>query len=187
MEDDLVELGGGEETVSSHRRIARARSLQRPLTEIAREDDVNDVLGGEAPLRGDRVDDRDRPLDRKLFLDPDLLQQFAVERVDEALTGVDPAAGQQPVLLAALLVAAEQDATLAAEDRRHADPRLDAHYTREEPKPRSPRSVSASSSCSSSVISGTGRTTSCAIRMPGSTTNVSPASVLWKTTRTSPR
>ena len=41
----------------------------------------------------------------------------------------------------------------------------------EEPKPRTPRSLSGSSSTSASSSSGTGRTTSWAIRIPGSTTN----------------
>ena len=60
--------------------------------------------------------------------------------------------------------------------RRDADPRLGAHaYARDDPKPRTPRSLAGSSSTSTSSSSGTGRTTSWAIRMPGSTVNDSLA------------
>ena len=45
----------------------------------------------------------------------------------------------------------------------------------------------ASASTSSQLACGTATTTSWAIRMPGSTTNVSRGSVLWRITRSSPR
>ena len=89
---------------------------------------------------------------------PDLLGQLAVQRVDEALARVHPAAGQQPVLLAVLLVPAEQDASPASagSPRRGSAARPS---WRDEPKPRTPRSLSGSSSTSTGSSSGTGSTT----------------------------
>jgi hypothetical protein len=40
-----------------------------------------------------------------------------VQRVDEALPTVDAAAGQEPILLAGLLVPAEEHTSLPAQDR----------------------------------------------------------------------
>ena len=58
----------------------------------------------------------------------DLLLELAAQRLDEALAAVDAAAGQQPVLAAAgLLVPAEEDAALPAEERGDADARLERH------------------------------------------------------------
>ena len=54
----------------------------------------------------------------------------------QALTRVDAAAGQQPVLAPALLVAAEEQPVLPAQDGRDADARLGAASAPEEPKPR---------------------------------------------------
>ena len=135
--------------------VVRGDLLERLPGQVAGEDDVHDVLGGEAAHRRDRVDDRHRPLDRHLGADADLLGELAVEGVDEALAGVDAAARQQPVLLAVLLVPAEEDARLPAQDRRDADPRL-GHQWRDEPKPRTPRSLSGSSSTSTGSSSGSG-------------------------------
>ena len=72
----------------------------------------------------------------------------------QRLAAVDPAARQQPVLLARLLLAAEQHAVLPAQERRDADARL--HQCRDDPKPRTPRSDSGSSSTSTSSTSGSG-------------------------------
>ena len=58
--------------------------------------------------------------------------------------------------------------------RRIADTRILGSITRqldEEPNPRAPRSLAASSSTSTSRTEATGATTSCAIRIPGSTEN----------------
>src|SRR4029077_6056946 len=111
--------------------------------------------------------------------DADLLRELAVQCVDEALPCVDAAAGQEPVVAAALLlVAAEQDLPLPAKQRRDADPRLLRHQAAELPKPRTPRSLSGSSSTSTGSMPGTSTTTSCAMRIPGSTTNGSCGSVL---------
>src|SRR6266516_2458029 len=188
MEHDVVELDTVEQPVASHRRILRRDSGERTPREIAGEDDVHDVLDCEGPLRRDRVDEGDRPLDRDLVLDADLLVKLAVERVGETLAGVHASARQQPVLAAArLLVAAEQDPVLPPQQRRDPDPRFGAHQTADEPKPRTPRSLSGSSSTSTGSMPGTGTTTSCAMRMPGSTTNGSRRSVLSRTIFSSPR
>jgi hypothetical protein len=100
--------------------------LERTTGQVACEDDVDDVLRGEAAHRRDRVDDRNRPLHRDLVLDPDLLGQLAVERVDEALAGVDAPAREQPVVATVLLVPAEQEAPLPAQQRGDADAGLKA-------------------------------------------------------------
>src|SRR4029077_4100798 len=86
------------------------------------------------------------------------------------------AARTQPVLAAGLLLPQEQDAVLPAQE--HADPEPRLVQDAEDPKPRTPRSDAGSSSTSRSSTSGTGRMTSCAIRIPGSTTNGSRRSVL---------
>src|SRR6476646_4426652 len=168
MEHDLVEVALVEEPVAAHGRVLGGDSFERASREIAREDDVHDVLRRERALRRDRVDDRDRPFDRELVLDPDLLAKLAVERIDKALARVDAAAGQQPVLAAVgLLVAAQEDPVRPAQERRDADPWFHA-YTFELPKPRTPRSLSGSSSTSTGSRPGTCMTTSCAMRIPGS-------------------
>src|SRR5581483_4774401 len=187
MQCDAVEVGGVEQPVPAYRGVLRGHGLERPSGEVGREDDVHDVLRAEPALGRDRVDDRDRPLDWQLVGDADLLEQLAMERGDEALARIDAAAGQEPILAAAgLLVAAQQDAVLPAQNRRDTDARL-LHQAAEEPKPRTPRSLSGSSSTSIGSTVATGTTTSCAMRMPGSTTNDSRASVLSRTMRNSPR
>ncbi len=160
-----------EEACALHRRVLRLDVAERPVREIGGEDDVHDMLAREHRGRCDRVDDRDRPFELHVGFDPELLAQLPAQRLDQRLPHVDTAARQQPVLLARLLLAAEQHAPLPEQDRRDTDPRL--HQCFEEPKPRSPRSLAGSSSTSTSSSRGTGRTTSWAIRIPGSTTNVS--------------
>src|SRR5450759_1740068 len=128
----------------------------------------------------DRVGEGDRAFDRDLVLDPELLGQL--------LSVFDAASGEQPVLLARLLLPAEQDASAPAEHCRDADARLShLSYTLEEPKPRTPRSLSGSSSTSTSSISGRRMSTSWAIRISGSIVKESARSVLSTTTRSSPR
>src|SRR6185312_10260453 len=187
MQDDVVEITDLEEPVPAHGCIPRGDRFERSPAEIAREDDVHDMLRREAVPRGDRVDECDGSFHRELIVDADLLGELAVQRVDETLAAVDAAAGQKPVLLARLLVAAEEHAPLPAQDRRDTDARLGLHHVAEDPNPRTPRSLAGSSSTSTSSSSGIGRTTSCAIRIPRSTTNGSVASVFSSTTRSSPR
>src|SRR5882672_3278243 len=176
MDDDFPQLLVGEEPRALDRRVARLDVLQRAVREIGGEDDVDDVLAREQRLRRDRVADRDRPLELNVRLDAELLAQLASQRFDQRLAAVHAASRQQPVLLVRLLLTAEEHPPLPAEDRADADARL--HQWRDEPKPRTPRSLSGSSSTSTNSMSGTGRMTSCAIRMPGSTTNGSWGSVL---------
>ena len=73
------------------------------------------------------------PSTGSFVVDPDLLRELAVQRVDEALARVDAAARQQPVLLSRLLVPAEQHPALPAQDRRDADARLGAHQAPDDP------------------------------------------------------
>ena len=103
----------------------------------------------------DRVDDRDRALDRQVVVDPDLLGELAVQRVDEALAGVDAAAGQQPVLAARASRAGR--AGSGPRQRRIAETRMRgsvASRARDEPKPRTPRSLAGSSSTSTRLELG---------------------------------
>ena len=93
--------------MTAHGFVARDGALQGAV-ELAGEDDVDDVLRPQAPLRRDRLDDRDRPLDGQLVVLPDepcLLRELALERVHERLAAANASAGEQPVLSPALLVA----------------------------------------------------------------------------------
>src|SRR6266536_63109 len=156
VQADLVELVRGEQAMAPHCGIPGGHRLERSATQVAREDDVDDVLGGEAADGRDRVDDRDRALDGRLVVDPELLGELAVKRVDEALARVDAASGKEPVVAFPLLVPAEQDASPPAQERRDTDPGL-AHDP-EEPCPRSPRSLGGSSLTSRRASSGSATT-----------------------------
>ena len=137
-----------------------------------------------APLGRDRLGDRDRALERERVAEPELLAELALQRLVQALPRVDAAARQQPVLLAGLLLPAEQHAVLPAQQRGHANARL--HQCRRAEAAHAALRLGQLSTSTGST-SGTGSTTSCAIRIPGSTTNVSRASVFSSVTRSSPR
>src|SRR5581483_9230158 len=118
------------------------------------------VLRGGNALRRDRLDNADGPFQGDLVVDADLLVELAIERVDEALAGVDAAARKQPVGAApGFLVAAEEDPPAPPEHRRDPDPRLDPHQAADDPKPRTPRSLWGSSLTSTGSTAGTGMTT----------------------------
>src|SRR3954447_712075 len=187
MQDELGQLVRSEQAMTAHGGVVRGDGLERPAAEVAGEDDVDDVLGCEAAHGRDRVDDRDRPFDRHLVGDTDLLGELAVQRVDERLARVDSPTGQKPAVAAGLFMPAEEDPPLPAQHRGDADAWLRAHQSFDEPNPRTPRSLSGSDSTSTVATSGTGTTTSWAIRIPGSTTNDSRRSVFSNATRISPR
>jgi hypothetical protein len=129
MQRDAVELVGREEPMAAYGLVARHDTLERAV-QLAGEDDMDDVLRPQTPLRRDRLDDRDRPLDRQLVADRPrarLLRQLALQRVDERLAARHAAPGQQPVLAAALLVADEEDRPAPVQERRDPDARLGAH------------------------------------------------------------
>src|SRR2546430_10471638 len=130
MQDDVVEVVETEQPVPADGRVLRVDRLQRASAEVAREDDVDDVLGREALHGRDRVDDRDRALNRHLLADSELLPELSVQRIDQALPRVHAPARQQPVLLAGLLVAAEQHPVVPTQQRRDADPGLSPHGPR---------------------------------------------------------
>ena len=125
------------------------------------------------------------PSSGKPSLEAELLLQLATQRSDQRLAAVHATPGQQPVLAAGLLLPAEEDPVLPVDQRRDPDARR-AHAA-VDPKPRTPRSDSGSSSTSIKSTSGTGRTTSWAIRIPGRTTNASRRSVFSRATLSSPR
>src|SRR5207248_5049050 len=110
-------------------------------------------------------------------VDPDLLRELPAQGIDERLARIHPPAGEQPVVLVLLLVAAEQNAIPPVQERRDPDPRL-AQFLPDDPKPPSPRSLGGSSSTSRRLAVGTATTRSWAILMPGSTTKGACLSVL---------
>jgi len=119
--------------------------------------------------------------------EPRLLPQLALERVEKALPRSDTAAREEPHLAVVLVMPAEENPAAPAENRRDPQPGCALAHWAEEPNPRSPRPLVASSCTSRTSTVATGAITSCAIRMPGVTTNVSCASVFRRTTRISPR
>ena len=133
----------------------------------------------------DRVDDRDRALERWRH-DPDLLGDLALERVHQRLARVNAAAREQPDVAPALVVPAEQDAVTPPEERRDADPRLRADHP-DEPNPAAPRSLARELLQLDQVHARRLDRTSCAILIPGSTTKASCLSVLSMITFNSPR
>ena len=83
-----------------------------------------------------------------------LLGELAVERLDERLAAPHAAAREQPVLAAALLVAAEEDRAVPAEQGGDADPRLRVASGPGRAEASSPRSLGGSSSTSTSSTEG---------------------------------
>src|SRR6266568_324253 len=176
MQHDSVEILEREQPVAAHGRILRAHSLERAAREVPREDDVHHVLAHEWTLGSDRVHDRDRPFEWNILVDAELLSELTLQRVDQAFTRVHPTPRQEPILLSGLLVPAEEDRAAPVQESRDADARF-ADHARDDPKPRSPRSLAGNSSTSSSSTAGSCTTTSCAMRIPASTANASSRSV----------
>src|SRR5262249_9589832 len=148
------------------------------------------VLRPEASFGRDRLDDRHWPFDGQLhpaLHNAGFLGELALERLRERLAAVHAAAGKQPVLVTALLVPDQEYPPVPTENRGYSNARFRSHQWADDPKPRTPRSLSVNSSTSTRVTAGTGMTTSWAIRIPGSTVNASCASVLSSTMRSSPR
>ena len=104
------------EGLAPNRRVLRRRGLERAALEITGEDDVDDVLRGEAAHRRNRIDDRHGPLDRDLVGDPHLLGKLAMKGPDEAFARIDSAAWEEPVLAPGLLVWRLGRAYLAVDD-----------------------------------------------------------------------
>ena len=151
-------------------------SSERPL-EVAGEDHVDDVLRARLRVGRDRVDDRHRPLDGQLVVDADLLRRARAGARRRAISpDVDPAARAAASTPSRASRAGRAGCGVPAEDGRDADARLGAHHTREEPNPRAPRSLAGQLGRPRPTSRpATATTTSCAIRMPGSTTNGSLA------------
>src|SRR5262245_44859577 len=116
----------------AHGRVRRRDALERPARHIGREDDVYDMTSYEGAPRSDRVDHCDGPFKRQLFADAHFLLQLPSQGLDEALAAVDTSARQQPVLATPrLLVPAEKDTPLPAENGRDADARFERHQCAE--------------------------------------------------------
>src|SRR6266550_1731686 len=88
VEHDVVELAGVEEAMPAYGGVLRGDALEGTAGEVGGEDDVHDVLPDEGAPGGDRVDDGDRPFERKVVFDPHFLLELAAQGVDEALCGV---------------------------------------------------------------------------------------------------
>ena len=116
----------------------------------------------------DRVDDRDRALERHLV--PPGRTRSPPTAPAAARAGGSRRRGPRRRAAASTRRpasrAGEQDATPPAKDRRDPDPGLAHAQPAEDPKPRAPRSLAASSSTSTRRSDATGATTSCAMRMP---------------------
>ena len=132
---------------------------------------MDDVLRGEAADWRDRVDDGYRALDRDLVRQADLLRKLAVECATRLSPEFTPPPGSSQYARSAFSCRQSRIRPPQLQDRRHADTRLGRHQAFDDPKPRTPRSVAGSSSTSTGSTSASGTTTSCAIRIPGSTTN----------------
>jgi len=81
--------------MAAHCFVAGDGAFERPV-ERPGEDDMDDVLRPEAAFRRDRLDDRDRPLDRQLVAiahEARLFRQLALQRVDERLAARHAAPG----------------------------------------------------------------------------------------------
>ncbi len=183
---ELAELGAADDADVAHRRVGRRQ--QRGVGQRNGVDDVHDVAARAVAGRRDRLRQRDRHAGRQPA-QAALLGQLAAQGGLHRLAGLDSATGQEPVGPPRLLVPHEHERVLAAvEEPADAQPwRLVAHTRPLDPKPCSPRALAASDSRTVTAIAGSATTTSCAMRMPGSTRKASDASVLSSVTRSSPR
>jgi hypothetical protein len=129
MQHDLVELVETDKAMTSHGLVVRHNAGER-APELGGEDNMDDVFCPPAALRRDRFDDRDRAFEWKLLSplpDSRLLAELSMECLNQGLSALNATSGQQPVLLPALLVAAEQDRVVPPEQGRHSDSRLRPH------------------------------------------------------------
>src|SRR6185436_4747144 len=95
MDSQPFELVAFEKPVPPHRLVPRDDVGERTV-DLAGEDDVDDMLRPEAPLRRDRLHDRDGPLDRNLVAvvnQSRLLRELTRQRVRQAFPAVHAAAG----------------------------------------------------------------------------------------------
>ena len=176
--------------MTAHRIVAGYDVLER-ARDVGGEDDVHNVLLDRTMFRRYGIDDRHRAFEG--YLDsvgkqPGLFPQLTLQCANETLPRLNSSAGEKPHGTSSLLVASEQKPPTPAQDRGDTDSRLGhRRQLEDDPKPRPSRSLAASSSTSTRRTEATGAMTSCATRIPGSTTNGISRSVLIKTTRISPR
>ena len=176
-------------------RPARSTSSRRAPAEVAREDDVHDVLGREALDGRDRVRrSRRGPSTAHLLARSRALQELALQGIEPGSPPCctpPPGAASTPCRASRGGRAGTGRSSAGAPRRGSglSDPRIDGPSSRARgAEAATPRSLSGSSSAStSSSCEDFGATTSWAIRMPGSTTNVSRGRCCSSTTRTSPR
>ena len=130
--------------MAAHRFVHRHGTLERAV-ELAREDDVDDVLRPRGSLG---------EIDSTIAIGPStglvvqadearLLGELPLQRLDERLAAPHPSAGKQPVLAPALLVADEEDRPVPAQQggsRMRGSGRTRRQLP-DEPSPPSPRSL----------------------------------------------
>ena len=164
-----------EEPVAAHGGVLRRDRLERAAGEIAGEDDVDDVLRRERALRRDRVDERDRALDRRSRprCRPPRAARGAARRRGSRPPLTPPPGSSQYSPRPAFSWRQRRMRSCPAQHRRDADARLERHQAVESRSRARRARCPGSSSTSTGSAPATGMTTSCAIRMPGSTTNVS--------------
>ena len=183
-----ADLAGVHQAVAVDGAVCRGDPLEAAARDVGVEDHVHDVLARPQAGRGDRLGDRDRALEREA-LEAALLGELAGEGDVERLALLHPAARQEPVRAAALLLLQQQDGVAVPQQRTHPDAGS-AHppdLTVDDPNPRSARSDGGRSDASITSTSGSASTTSWAMRSPGRMWNGVAASVFRSTTLSSPR
>ena len=186
MQDDLVELLGAEEPVAADGRVLRGDLLERLPVRSPAKMMCTTCLA--AKLRTGAIESTIATGPSTGTSAPTPTSSASSRW--SASTRLSPESTPPPGSSQCSLPSFScRQSRMLASQRRIAETRIRGSPIRlaDEPKPRTPRSLSGSSSTSTGSSSGSGSTTSCAIRIPGSTTNGSRASVLSSTTRTSPR
>src|SRR5215831_13444634 len=92
VESDVVELPWIEKPMTADGGVLGSDALEGPAGQIGRKDDVNDMAADEGTPGSDRVDHRDRSLERQLLADPHLLLELPPQSLHEAFSPVDAAA-----------------------------------------------------------------------------------------------
>ena len=148
-----VELVDAEQAVAAHRLVLRGHAFERARRGRPAKIDVDDVLAARRPGR-DRLDERDGALEREIVAVATRPTSSASSRCSASSSvspPLTPPPGSSQYSRPRLLVAAEQNAALPAQDRGDPDARLRHALTRPTIRSRAtPRSLAGSSSTSTS-------------------------------------
>ena len=155
VQDDLVELVDARRAGGRGRPRPATSPLERAAAEVAREDDVHDVLRREARAGRDRVDDRDRALDGSSSSMPTSSRSSRCSASTRLSPELTPPPGSSQYSLPGFSCRQSRIRSSPAQDRRDADPRLAHQRSTSRSRARRAR-CSGSSSTSTSSTSGTG-------------------------------